>query len=239
MFNSFATQQAGIIQDSLVTYYDFSQSESYPMTGSIVKDLSAQVGNAVIEGGSTFSTANGGYLGFNGVSSRLNPVGTSTTGPNGAFFNNSSFTLQFWAYWNSVGSEPAICFQGAGTNNQGLHVIIRSNKLLFAFFNSDLTSNASINSGQWYNIALTYSRATGFRKSIYINGALDISATGNQYSTALNNFQIGRVNWTSGFTFTGGYFNGFIGQFLIYGRALSLEDVRQNYNASKNRFGLY
>lgn len=241
MFTPFATQQAGIIQDSLVSYLDFGESESYPMTGSIVKDLSAQSGNGTIAGGSTFSPLNGSYLDFNGTNTRITPVGTSTSGPSGTFFNQSSFTIQSWVWFDSLTGDRALCGQGQGTNNQGLHVIARSSKILFAFFNNDLTCNTTLVTNRWYNVACIYSRNPGFNKRVYLNGVLDGNANGNQYTspTTNNNFNIGRISWTSGTTFTGAYLDGRIGQFLIYGKQLSESEVMQNFNASKNRFGLY
>ena len=241
MFTPFATQQAGIIQDGLVTYFDISQSESYPMTGSIVKDLGPELGNGTIAGGSTFSTVNDGYLQFNGVSSRIDPVGTSTTGPSGTFFNQNSFTIQAWMYFDSLAGDRALCSQGQGTNNQGLHIIARASKIVFALYNSDLTGNTTLTTGRWFNFAFTYNRATGFRKTVYLNGVSDGAANGNQYTspTTNNNFQLGRISWAAGVPFTGAYLQGRIAQVLIYGRVLTQEDVIQNFNASKNRFGLY
>jgi hypothetical protein len=241
MFSSFATQQAGIIPDGLVSYFDFGESQSYPMTGSLVRDLGPQSGNATIEAGSSFSTVDGGYLQFNGTNTRLNPVGTSTTGPSGTFFNQTSFTIQAWMRFDTLSGDRALCGQGRGTNNQGLHIIARSSRILFAMYNNDLTGGTTLVANRWYNVACTYNRGTGFRKTIYLNGVVDASANGNQYTapTTDNNFQIGRINWTAGSPFTGAYIQGRIAQVLIYGRVLSQEDVVQNINASKNRFGLY
>jgi hypothetical protein len=211
------------------------------MTGSVVRDLGPQLGNGTITGGSTFSTNDGGYLTFNGTDTRIQPVGTSTTGPSGTFFNQNSFTIQAWVWWNSVLSAPALCAQGQGSNNQGLHCQVSGAKLQFNMYNNDLTGATTIVTNRWYNVAYTYNRGTGFRKTIYLDGAVDASANGNQYTspTSNNNFSIGRVNWTAGSPFTGGYLNGRVAQFLIYGRVLTQQDVVQNYNASKNRFGLY
>jgi hypothetical protein len=243
MFTPFATQQAGIIQDSLVTYFDFGISESYPMTGSIVRDLSAQIANGTIVAGSTFSSSDGSYLDFNGTNTRITPVGTSTEGPSGTFFNQSSFTIQAWVWWDVTTGSPVLCSQGQGTNNQGLHIQLSAapNRLQFNMYNNDLTAATTIVTNRWYNVAFTYNRATGFRKTIYLNGNVDASANGNQYTspTSNNNLNIGRVSWTAGSPFTGGYLNGRIAQFLIYGRVLTQQDVVQNYNASKNRFGIY
>lgn len=241
MFSSFATQQAGIIQDGLVSYLDFGESQSYPMTGSLVRDLSVQAGNGTIVGGTTFSSTGGSYLTFNGTNSRIDPVGTSTNGPSGTFFNQTSFTIQAWMWFDSLTGDRALCSQGQGTNNQGLHIMSRASKVVFAFYNNDLTCNTTLATGRWYNVACTYNRGTGFRKTVYLDGVVDGAANGNQYTspTTNNNFQLGRISWTAGSPFTGGYLQGRIAQVLVYGRVLSQEDVIQNINASKNRFGLY
>ena len=58
--------------------------------------------------------------------------------------------------------------------------------------------------------------------------------TGNLNSNSLLNFQIG-----IGYSLASSrYFNGKISNFNIYNRALTASEVLQNYNATRNRYGV-
>jgi hypothetical protein len=114
-------------------------------------------------------------------------------------------------------------------NQQRIVGLIQNNE------NSIFTGNNSVLRNQIYNVILTYN---GSDRSIYINGTLSVSnsySTNPIYPTTGNiNTQIGR--W--GFTGYPRCFNGDIYQTSIYNRALTSEEILQNYNATKSRFNL-
>jgi hypothetical protein len=85
----------------------------------------------------------------------------------------------------------------------------------------------------WYHVVGVYS-ANNFVK-IYINGVEDYSRTSGVYSS-LNPDSTQNITsgWASGLS----YFPGKIANSRIYNRALTAEEIQQNYNAQKSRFGL-
>lgn len=237
MFSAQAFTAAGIVQDSLRLHLDAGNAYSYNTTGSAWKDLSIQGSDGSIAGPTAFSSANGGVIDVKGTSSTTT-FPTTATGPNGTFFQSSSFTIQFDVATTTPSTNQAWFFQGAGANNQGLHGVTRSGgKVLFGMFNNDLTSNGTLTAGAWTNLAFVYYNETGFRKEIYINGVLDIAAAGTKYAPAnLNNFGLWKVGWAG---YNEQYFIGQMSNFLIYSRPLNSSEIYQNFVATKNRFGKF
>jgi hypothetical protein len=95
-----------------------------------------------------------------------------------------------------------------------------------------ITSNTSITTGLWVNIVGIFD---GNTVSIYLNGIEDVNviATISSLDTPTQVLSIGAVGGNTTYNF-----NGNISQTLIYNRALSSQEVLQNYNATKSRYGL-
>tara|TARA_B100000963_G_scaffold110771_2_gene96403 strand:+ start:9254 stop:10039 length:786 start_codon:yes stop_codon:yes gene_type:complete len=111
------------------------------------------------------------------------------------------------------------------------------------------TTNTEINADTWYNITVTQD---GTAAVCYINGStvsLENLTGGNPTTVATmwynyitpTELYIGKnrvANQNNPGAFDGQYWDGQMGPILFYNRALSAEDVLQNYNAQKGRFGL-
>jgi hypothetical protein len=82
----------------------------------------------------------------------------------------------------------------------------------------------------WYYVCVTYNNGN---PTIYINGILNntVVATISFGGIASNN-DIGRLGDGRQ------YFNGRISNLQVYNRVLSAQEILQNYNATKTRFGL-
>ncbi|MEX0594961.1 MAG: LamG domain-containing protein, partial [Candidatus Paceibacterota bacterium] len=78
----------------------------------------------------------------------------------------------------------------------------------------------------------------GSFQKIYINGVLITQSPNTRTliypTTGDRNYQIGR--W--GFGGYERYFQGNIAQVSIYNRALTAQEIQQNFNATRGRFGL-
>jgi hypothetical protein len=83
----------------------------------------------------------------------------------------------------------------------------------------------------WYHVALTYNASNGVTRA-YVNGS-----------------DIGGITFTSGVTFNsipyniartqaGVYFNGSVPLTRVYNRALSADEVSQNFQSQRSRFGM-
>jgi len=84
-------------------------------------------------------------------------------------------------------------------------------------------------SNVWYNVSATYSSS---QKIIYVNGnAVSSTSGGNQLTSVSNDIRIGAD--TSSLQY---FLNGNIAQVSIYNRALTAQEIQQNYNALKGRY---
>jgi hypothetical protein len=101
---------------------------------------------------------------------------------------------------------------------------------------TDITGTTTININTWYQISITYD---GLNMKSYVNGVLDINTTwsnGVGYDAVNNKVIVGGT-----YTKTSGVvspFKGNISNSIMYNRALSAQEVLQNYNSQKSRFGL-
>lgn len=84
---------------------------------------------------------------------------------------------------------------------------------------------------QWYNITLTWNSSSNV-STLYVQGAQDTTGTATSPVGLTGNFRIGSSLDNSA------YMDGGVAIFRIYDRVLSATEVAQNYNATKNRFGL-
>ena len=100
------------------------------------------------------------------------------------------------------------------------------------FSDLNIVTNTYINTSNWYQVVGTYS--SGF-KGLYINGVLANFDT--QSGTILTNNLGGRIG-----AYGGGspsyYYNGSLAICKVYNKALSAQEILQNFNVTKSRFGL-
>jgi hypothetical protein len=230
-FNTF-TAPTTPVQSGLQIWLDAGNSSSYPGTGATWTDLSGNGNNATLVNTPTYSSSDGGYLDFDGVNQYATLYGFS-----GSLFSTSDWTVQFWSYWDVIDNK-CLLSQGTDVNNGGLHLITRNvagtDKYVYAMFNNDMTSNGTSVTGQWIFTTWTYSDTT-YTKQLYVQNTLDKSETQNAYIGTANNTEIGRLGWNGINIY---YYNGRIAQMYLYNRILSEDEITQNYNLTKTRYGL-
>lgn len=96
----------------------------------------------------------------------------------------------------------------------------------------DFVSAAGLVSvGNWYNFAAV--RSSGVI-TVYLNGVSVASGNVNYAVSQQSNLYVGFIR-SSGALW---YLNGRMSSILINNRSLSVNEVLQNYNVNKNRFGL-
>lgn len=85
----------------------------------------------------------------------------------------------------------------------------------------------------WYQIVLTRTSSNG--QIVYLNGSqIGTGNVSNTFTDGDTDFgAIGADN--PGYS---GYLNGKVGSVRIYNRALTPEEIQQNFNTTKSRFGL-
>jgi hypothetical protein len=213
-----------IITDGLVLYLDAANTRSYPTTGTIWSDLSRNNNNGTLINGPTFNSANGGSIVFDGVNDFV--ITPSPYSLNGG-------TLNVWVRRTGLGSNGnTITGSFGGSGNQRSPTIYGTTTIQWEFgslFGRNTGIPFTIN--VWYNITLTYNNS--FIVRVYVNGNLIASDTSLNPGGFWVNETFGRYG-----NFGSIFFQGNITQVSIYNRALSAQEVLQNYNATKSRFGL-
>jgi hypothetical protein len=191
--------------------------------------------------GPTFNSANGGSIVFDGVDDYI-LLPTNFFNPN----TGAPFSVSFW-FKTSVASGIIFGQQNTnipnGSSGYTPSIYINTNgNLTTSCFWGGATTNAStsstvVNNNSWYNVSVTFESTSHVS---YLNGTSfsTISKTQTNYSSAYYYF-IGSGTQAIWPLVSGNpFFNGSINNMLFYNRALSAQEVLQNYNAQKSRFGL-
>jgi len=218
-----------IATSGLVLCLDAGNTRSYPGSGTAWTDLSGNANNGTLVNSPTYSSTNGGNLTFNGT----NQYGSTPLSLGGY----TAFTIAAWIKTTVVSKEIAATY---GVTNIFELWISTSNKVaLYVYATggafSYRTSVASITTGSWIYCVGVYNGSTTTLNT-YVNGILDNGVlTGTipaSVAAGASTVVIGNAN-------TGSYyFNGSMGQLSIYNRALSADEIAQNYNALRGRYGL-
>ena len=216
-----------IVTDGLVLYLDAANTKSYPGSGTTWTDL-ADRKTGRLTNGPTFSSANGGSIVFDGIDDYISL--------NLANVPNLTNPLTVCAFVNtSIITSSNQVIYGPEANGSDNWISISNNRAqilateLPDVNNFFLTSTTVIQSDTWYYI-------TGIVNNnviqLYINGVLEATSDTQVFTAA---------SWNSptriGQRATGQFpFNGRIAHLQGYNRALSGQEILQNYNATKKRY---
>jgi hypothetical protein len=215
----------GIVQSGLVLNLDAGVSSSYPGSGTTWTDLSGNGNTGTLtnmEVPGDYTSTNGGILTFDGVNEYVVCSGSLTL---------TAATFIAWINRASVqGTNPGIIFSRSPTAT-GMN--FRSGALGYHW--NDDSNTYSWASGlvipqAWCMCAITVtsSLATGY---LYQASGLTTALAGLGHgSTTMSSIRVG-VD-----AFENRYYTGNISQALIYNRALTATEIRQNYLATKSRY---
>lgn len=224
-----------IVTDGLVLCLDAASKRSYPGTGTTWTDLKANKSGAMQNMTDNFSSENAGRLTFDGSNEYV-----SFSNGEDIFPNNNIFSITFWQYIQGRNSS-VFHLTGPSTSNE---VWIMNSSTSFAFGdNLVFAVNASPASdywstgfipplNEWMNITFV---KTSSSAHLYVDSALTASTS---YSRSINlgsnmPFYIGTDPDPGGFS---QFMNGYISSLSVYNRALSADEIRQNYLSTKERY---
>jgi hypothetical protein len=148
-----------------------------------------------------------------------NNTQTMVTIQNWITLNNASFTIEFWIYLtsahNATSGDMGLFGQCQNqTSDYCLHIIVRSGKILFTFYNDDAMGTTNLIAGVWYHIACTFARST-LHQILYVNGVSEYSGSVNSVFLATNTISTIGVTYENGFTLPAYFQNGRIDQLSI------------------------
>lgn len=219
-----------IVTDGLVLSMNFADANSYISGSASCRDLSGLGNTGTIENTPAYDSANGGSLSLNGTTNRV--LITCAANTIRSFDTTCHFVVRLPLY---SGSQRCILsYRGGGG---GALYIGKGSGGIFTFYDSLNVAGYTVGSIPDNTIAIctVVVNATGGSISVYTNGRLAGTATGRTgFSTAFNNtMYLGFDNGGTGEYMLGNFYN-----FMHYNRVLSAQEVLQNYNAQKSRFGL-
>lgn len=217
-----------IVTNGLVLALDAANSKSYPGTGTAWNDLSGKGNNGTLVNGITYSSNNLGAMTFDGTNDFIS--GTLTPP---AF--NSSSTIEVFVRPSSVtGGIRAVFVHGRTGVSFSSGLVILDGQLRFRNSNSDYAfpSPTTLVDNTWYHLVLsTDSNGT----TGYCNGVSQGTIPYKITSNSLPEWNIGRRSLDSNIE----QFVGNIGILRVYqNKALTEEEVNQNFNASRGRYGI-
>ena len=211
--------------NDVVFAVDAGSSRSYSGTGNTIKGLKS--GSNFTKTTATFSGsgATSAYV-FSGSGSILS---SDNTGISAAV----SRTLTCWVKFSSKASQ---CVMSIGANgaNTGYSIETTSTVWLIGYGNTGTLSATTYDANQWYHVALvgTFVSGTTLSSTLYVNGVLRFTHSNASINTTNSVFRIG--NNPSGFI----SMNGSVSQAKIYRKALSSNDISENFDDYRSRYGV-
>lgn len=224
-----------IVTDGLVLCLDAANVRSYPKSGTVWSDLSGNGNNGTLTNGPTFSNDNAGSIVFDGSNDSVLLGSATDLGINNP---SSGFSISVFFRTSNATEKYLVDNWGGG----GQDISLRIDNYQLEYYLRTSTGNqywngtsrwGSFSSNAWTQFVLTFESGQYIRG--YINGKnVGNSNIGSPTGTFETNspFYIGRRPVSTG------YFGGNISQVSIYNRALSQNEIKNNYLATKGRFGL-
>lgn len=222
-----------IVTDGLVLYLDAANTKSYVSGSTTWNDISRGGNNGTLVNGPTFNSQNGGSIVFDGVNDYC------TLGTKNLIQND--FTISIWFKLNSSGNKEHFIFSNNYSTTPSLLItanVVGTARELTAYYVSGNVTSYTISSttnipASINNITLVRNGSTNIP---YLNGIEQTSRIFTN-STVLSSglYELGYATIRNKTT---AYLQGNIYQTSIYNRALTSQEVLQNYNATKSRFGL-
>ena len=231
-----------IVTDGLVFYVDAGNEDSYPGTGTTWSDLMG--GNdGTLTNGPTYNSDNGGSIVFDGVNDYVSLGDVLDMGTN-------SVTVMCWVkLTDTTMSSVRTPFSKASARGLlGRYWFnVQSDVSRIGKIRAGFDPNAStpvladgvtdIRGTGWRMITVVWDRSGDL--SVYLEDTLDANSDISSYSAV--NMQSSDNLLIGSYSDSGGnpgllFWQGNIADTIYYNRALSSDEITQNYNALKNRF---
>ena len=216
-----------IVSDGLVFALDAANSRCYSGSGNTVNGLIGGIGGTLVNGVGFTSSNNGSFI-FDRTNDYISI-------PDNSLLNTfSGMTLEVIVKYTTTNDQIFAQKWNYSGGSQGYTIELYSNEIAAACYTGNNYLRVSVSNYPANNIYHMILTLLGTTQTLYINGVSVASNSG------------GSIPIISGTTFTignrsnlsGTYFGGNVYLTKFYNRALSAAEVKQNYNATKKRYGL-
>ena len=210
-----------ISEDGLVLALDAANVKSYPGSGTTWNDVSGNSNSGSLINGPTFDGGNLGSIVFDGSNDYVQ------TNINSSF---TAMTLMGFIKRNGAQVDYAGIFSNRATSVTGIFYF--TNNLGYVWNNAVNTytfnSNLLVPNNTWCMVAMS---VTSTAATLYVNTS-SATNTVSHTSTTIDDLKLGQDDFGSRFM------NGNIANVMMYNRALSANEIFQNFNATRSRFGV-
>ena len=215
------------VTSGLSLFLDTGDSASYPGTGNAWIDLSGNGNNGTLVNSPAYTAAGAGsYFSFgSGASQRTSftyqtPVQTAAT----------AFTWNIWAY-PTANSDSYILMGYRGTTPLQFYKLTTQK---FEMYPAEVFNAFALN--VWQNICAVYdgTQAGTANMKLYVNGA----QVGLRDADAPDLRPDAMPFYVGGDPIAGEYATARISQVMVYNRALTTDEITQNFNSTRFRYGL-
>ena len=211
------------VTDGLVFYIDAANTKSYISGSTAWNDLSKGGNNSTLINGPTFNSGSGGAINFDGTNDHA-------TTPFPGILGNNPRTVSIWFRPDTIQNRNLLGY-GTGTASRMWDVLLFQGLVGMHLYNSGAEAGTPYTVGVWQNITFTYADPTIIS---YMNGEIKVTRTYAGIDTGNAN----PLSIAQGVFVSYHYFDGLIGLVQMYNKALTAQEVLQNYNATKTRYGL-
>jgi len=238
-----------VVDDGALIYFDFGNDLSYN-GGSTIINLSEGKNNGEQVGG-TYSSSQGGYIEFDGTADgdgiRFTQTGTNELSP-----GTGNFTIGCWVNFDAekLYSTQQVLF-GNYNGNATFQMYFKTSSPYIQWFVRDGSANDAnayvydtntVVANKWYYVVGV---REGTKVSLYINGQLISTGTNSSLSDiniSSGSYYYGTTNTSStpatNFFNDGSEVDGKISSGHYYSRALRPDEIQQNFEALRSRFGI-
>jgi hypothetical protein len=212
----------GIVQDGLIFNLDAGASTSYPGSGNTWTDLTGDGPNGTLQNTPTYVNENGGSLYFDGTNEWVSGPGYDIA---------SDYSFSIWLKLDTLSIT---------------HYLISGGTAFFGNYNIILTTSGIVAVASRGSPVVSFSEFVASIDTIY---QIVVTKSGTSYNLYVNGYNVSSKTYGGGGLiyspnrlfaneFVNGLFKGSLYRTSGYSKALTAEEVQQNFNALRSRFGI-
>ena len=223
-----------VVTDGLIYYLDAANTRSYSGSGLTANELIGGIGGTLVNGVGFTSSNNGSFV-FDGTDDYIS-IGTQP------LIDGYQLPVTLMG-WFKIDTYKLNTICGVYNGFANVYNLLRIDNQNYRFF----LSNASNGQFQYFDHTTTLSLNTWYFYAVIVSGSLAspslimyLNDQAQSFSPSSLKTSVGlNIDYRIGASYTPNeYFDGNIADYKFYNRALSAAEVKQNYNATKRRFGL-
>ena len=214
-----------MVTNGLDIYLDFTNTKSYPGSGTVITDMSGNQNNGTLINSPTFVSEFGGGVSLVAASSQRIDITNLLT-----YSGDFTIDLVFKSPQTAATTSPYLrVFQGSSSTT-GWFFLEWNNRV-----NSTNTSNTSYYFASGWASGFSLTQAPNHMTLVSQGGVFSIYNNGVLLSTgaAIGSFSIKSIGVANGTHTTGTIY-----MFKTYSRALSQIEINQNFNAIRARYNI-